>query len=662
MELLYDVVILFGLAVFVVAISQRLRVPSLVGFLLTGMVAGPSGLGLTDAHNVELLAELGVVFLLFTIGLEISPQRLRKLGRYLSIGGPLQVGGTTVVVAGIALASGVEPRRALFYGFVAALSSTAVVLKLYQERRELESPHGRVGLGILVFQDFLIVPLLLVVPILAGTSGASAGEVAARFGGGIVVVAVVFFLGRYPLRWALDFIVATRIRELFVLGALFASLGGALATEHLGFSLALGGFLAGLLIAETEYHHQVLAETAPFRDAFNSLFFISIGMLLDLGFVAEHLGSVVGLSVGLFLLKAVVIYLAVAALGLPNRVRIIAALGLAQIGEFSLVLARAGFQAELLDPDNYQRVLAAAIFTLLATPAAIALAPRLAALMPGRSTPQEESGPPPQVVVVGAGLHGRHLARVLTEGRIPYRILEIDRFRARAARERKQPVLFGDATRRDILEAAGLEQAVLLVLGVSDLDAQRRILSLARRINPRIHIIVRTRALDEIEELDRLGADEVIAEEFETSIEVVTRVLFRLHLPRNVINTQARLLRQDGYQMLRVTGPTGGLSKDMIQALASSTTETFLLPNDHPAAGRSLRDIDLRARTGATILAVTRETQPHSNPSPTFVLEAGDLLVIHGSHAELEEVGVWIEVESPESEEAEGSELSSGAP
>jgi len=646
MPLLHDLVVLFGAALAVLALSQRLKVPPVVGLLLTGIVVGPSGLALIEeVDNVELFAELGVVFLLFIIGLELNFERLKKLGRLLLLGGGVQAVATAAAVTGVALAFGFPVAQALFFGFVVALSSTAIVLKLLQDRGELDSPHGQVTLGILLFQDFLIVPLLLMVPVLAGKAAASPKLLLIRFGGGLLVVLGVFILARYLLPKVLALVAHSRVRELSVIGSLFACLGGALVTESLGFSLALGSFLAGLLIADTEFHHQVLAETASFRDVFTSIFFLSIGMLLSLETALGSLPLILGLSVGLVVLKAVVVLGAVAVLRYPRRTGIIAALSLAQIGEFSFVLVKAGHDNGLISNTHYQVAVASAVLTMLVTPALVAGAPKVAALLTPGQGPAEpvEVGLKDHVIIVGYGLSGRHLARVLKAARTRYWAVDLNPTTVREAQAAGEPILFGDATRRDILESLGVGRARVLSVATSDPRALHQTVQLARRLGPQLHIIARTRQLTEIEGLHRSGADEVISLEFESSIEIATRVLTRLHVPRNIIRAQARLLRQDGYQYLRSPAPVEGISRKAAEALAAGATDTFLVSSDHAAAGRSLRGLDLRNQTGATVIAVVRGDEHHTNPTPDLRLEAGDVLVLVGSHAEIDEAFTALE-------------------
>lgn len=644
---LVQALIILGTSVLVLLVSHRLRLAPVVGLLVTGVLIGPSGLALIrEAEEVEVFAEIGVVFLLFSIGLEFSLERLREIRRPFFLGGSLQAGGTILLAVMLAMAFGLSGRQAVFFGFVIALSSTAVVLKLYNERREMESPQGKIVIGVLLFQDFLLVPMIILTPVLAGAVEASPGTIALRFGSGVVAVGVVFVVARYLMPKVLYHLVRTRIRELFVLGALFVCLGLAFFTESLGFSLALGGFLAGIIISESHYSHQVVADMIPFRDLFTSVFFISIGMLFDLSFALGHLPLVAGLTLLIFGLKVLTGAGAVLALRFPPRIVAIVALGLAQIGEFSFVLLNVGRGHGLVEPAAYQALIAVAVLTMLATPALVSVAPSIGARIPRRwSRRIASAAPTPEsetlvkgnhVVVVGYGLNGRTLAKVLDEAGIRYVVIELNGDTVQRALDEGRPMIFGDSTRREILEHAGVGDAQVIVFAISDLEAVRRSIALARQLNPTLHIVVRTRQLSQIEELRRCGADEVIAEEFESAIEIFTRVLQRYHVPRNVIRTQTRLLRGEGYRMLRSPAFAGRVSAELMDALEAGTTDLFRLAADSTAVGKTLRELDVRRHTGATIIAVVRDETPIPSPASDLALAAGDTLVLVGSHQQVD--------------------------
>ncbi len=638
---LHQAVVVLGAAVAVLLVCHRLRVPPVAGLLLTGLAIGPSGMGLvSDGEAIHVLAEIGVVLLLFVIGLELSLGRLKEVRRPFLIGGSIQALLTTAIGATAATIAGLRPGPALFFGFVLTLSSTAIVLKLYGDRRETDAPHGKVALAILIFQDFLIVPMIVLTPVLGGEVAASAGELARRFGGSLVAAALAFLAARYLMPRLFHLLVQTRNREVLVLGALGICLGLAWMTHSLGFSLALGAFVAGLIVSETEYSHQVVADMVPFRDVFASVFFISVGMLVDLKFVAAHAPAVFGLAIAVVVAKVLACGVAVAALRFPARTVAGVALGLAQIGEFSFVLMEVGHSHGLLQGERYQLILSAAVLTMLATPALLPLGPALGLRLRGRARApgdeaiaEKKSG---HVIVVGLGAGGGLLARVLRETAIPYVIVELNGETVRRARAAGEPIFYGDATRREILQHAGIETANVLVFAVSDPAATQRAVRLARELNPAVQIIVRTRTVQEIEELRRHGADQVVAEEFETAIEIFTRVLARFHVPRNVVRAQTRLLRGEGYRMLRAPKLAEGVTDAMLEALAAGTTEVFRVEPASTAEGRTLRDLDLRRKTGASVIAVVRGETTFSNPSGDLALEPGDDLVLVGAHEQVD--------------------------
>lgn len=640
--ILFDIVVVLVAAVVVLYVAHRLKLPSIVGLVLTGVLIGPSGFAVIhDRHDVELLAEIGVVLLLFVIGLELSLDKLRELRRPFLLGGSVQAVATTVLAAGAGLLVGFDLRSAAFVGLVAIPSSTAILLKVYAERRESDAPHGRVALAILLFQDVLVVPILILTPILGGGAEESAGTLALEFAVGLVAIVVAFLVALRLVPKALHLLVATRSRELSVLAALGICLAMAWGTWELGFSLALGAFLAGLVVSESEYGLQAMADVAPFRDVFASLFFVSVGMLLDLGSLASDLATVVGLAVALILIKGLTAALATRLLEYPARVVVLCGLGLAQVGEFAFVILEEGRRHGLLADDVFQLLLASSVLTMVAAPSMVQVAPRVAqAWLGARGVAPPDEGPASglsgHVIVVGFGDAGRLLSRVFDETRIPYVVVELSGEIVRRAKADGVPILFGDASRPEILEHAGIERAREVVFAFSDAEAVRRGVSLARRLAPEAEILVRTRRVGEIEELRALGADEVVSEEFETAIEIFTRVLRRFHVPRNVVRAQTRVLRGEGYKMLRASSLAEEASEAILSALEEGTVDVFRVERDHAAAGATLRDLNLRGSTGASVLAVARGERPVPNPSPELVLEPGDTLVILGAHSQVD--------------------------
>ncbi|AEP10854.1 monovalent cation:proton antiporter family protein [Chloracidobacterium thermophilum] len=650
---LRDIVLLLLASLPIVFVCGRLRLPTIIGYMLTGVVIGPSGLGVIgDVHAVETLAEIGVVLLLFTIGLEFSLEKLLAMQRVVFLGGGMQVGVT--IVAAMLLAHwgvGLAWPSAIFVGFLVALSSTAIVLKTYVDRAESDTPHGRMAIGILLFQDLCIVPMMLFLPLLSGQRTANLWYILKTLGLAAGSVLLIMLLARRVFPFLLQWLVTLRSREVFVSFAVLACLGTAWLTSQAGLSLALGAFIAGVVLSESEYSHQIVADILPFRDIFNGIFFVSIGMLLSLEVLTTTWPVVLGLVALIVVGKTVLAFAAIKALGRTPRVALMAALGIAQIGEFSFVLLKVGAEAGLLEGAAYQTFLAASILTMLATPFLIALAPALG-YQAGRwtgiaDTPDTGAAELPpvsgHVIIAGYGLNGRNLARVLRAAGIPYRIIELNIESIRAGRKQGEPILYGDGTRREVLHAARIEAARVLVVAISDATATRRIAALAREMNPNLHIIVRTRFVSEMNGLYALGVQQVIPEEFETSLEIFARVLREYGLSRQYIQQQVEMIRREGYRLLDADCPERTtLITELATVIENATTLALRLPSEGLAIGQSLRKLALRPTFGVTVVAVQRGAETTVNPDADFVLEAGDVLVLLGRPEKLESAAAYL--------------------
>ncbi len=648
--LLRDLAIIFAGSLLVILVFHRLKLPALPGFIVAGVLLGPNALGLvSDVHQVESLAEVGVILLLFTIGIEFSLSRLREMGRQVVIGGGAQVLLTVGLSAAVAAALGLAWPVAVLVGFLVALSSTAIVLKGLADKGEIDTPHGRLATGVLIFQDLCVVPMMLVLPFLAGAAdgeGGAAGLAWALAKAGLVVAGVLV-LARTVVPRVLSEIVKTRSRELFLIAVILVGTLTALGTAAAGASLALGAFLAGLVISESDYGHQAMAELLPFRDVFISLFFVTVGMLVQVGFLRDHpvlaLAGVAAIMGG----KSVLAALGPAVLGYSGRVALLAGLAVSQIGEFSFVLARQGRGAGILAEGPYQTFLAVAVLTMLVTPFALQSGPALLdalerwipldRLLPGfRPQALTPVGEPltDHVIVAGYGLNGRNLAAALRSIRAPYLIVELNAQTVRQARARGEPAFYGDATREEILRGLGAERARMLVVAISDPAATRRMVRVARALNPRIHIIARTRYVVEMPELTRLGADVVIPEEFETSIEIFARVLAHYGVPRGDIERLVEEIRGSQYEMLRGDA-SGRLSLDGVAGVPQMAIERLRLAPQSALAGKRLAATGLRSETGALVLSVVRGDAEIATPGPQFRLVAGDVLVVVGQPHQL---------------------------
>jgi CPA2 family monovalent cation:H+ antiporter-2 len=535
--LLSDIFKLFALSVGVLFVCSKIKVPSIVGFLITGVVAGPHGLGIVEhSKAVEIMAEVGVVLLLFTIGLEYSIEQLLRIKKTVFLGGTLQVLITIAATVGLAMLLGLSLTQGVFVGFLLAPSGTAIALNIIQQRGEMESPHGKASLGILIFQDMAVVPMMLILPMLVGASGNALDSVI-ELGKGFLIIGVVFAAARWGVPKLLHQIAKTRDREFFLISIVAICLSVAWATNQVGLSLSLGAFLAGLIISESEYSQQAIGHVLPFKDVFVTIFFVSIGMLLDLQVVQQNALWIAGLTVGVLLLGVVTGGFATFFLGYPLRTLVLTGIALSSVGEFSFVLAKSGLDLGLMTAEHYQIFLAVSILTMVATPGVMIAAPQIIKALMALPLPEKvKSGfaPPPDqsetknsnhLVVIGYGINGRNLATAARASSIPYDVVEMNPEVVQEERAKGEPVWFGDASSEAILAHVNAADAKAVAIAVSDPVATRRITQAVRRLNPSARIIVRTRFLKDISDLYELGASRVIPEEFETSIQIFSDVL-----------------------------------------------------------------------------------------------------------------------------------------
>lgn len=644
--LLTDLLVVFVVSAAVVFLFSRLRLPAVVGLLAAGMVVGPYGLKLVhDQENVRLLAEIGVVVLLFTVGLEFSLSRLARLWNVM-----LTIAVPQVLICGVVsyLATRYYFDRwqpAVFVGMLVAMSSTAVVLKVLIDRGELSSPQGRISVAVLLFQDLLVIVFMLALPLLA-TQHEEKVNPWLSLARGVGVMLLILLATRYVIPSLLFGIVQTRNRELFLLAIVALCLGTATLTAYTGLSLALGAFLAGLALSDSQYAQQTLSEVLPFRDTLASLFFVSVGMLLNLGFVQQHPALVATAVIGLVSLKFTSVALPQALSGYPLRLSTIAGLSLAQIGEFSFVLAERGRELKLLSTSDSDAFLAAAVITMAITPLLIAGAPKLACWLPeGKGSglsPEDEALAKDlklndHVIICGYGLNGRNVAHTLKQVEIPFVILEVNPVTVREERRAGVPILFGDCSREAVLEHAGIHHARALVLAISDPATSRRAVQVARSMSPTLHILVRTRYIGDVEPLRKLGADEIVPEELETSVEMFARLLEHYDVPRNIIWDFVESLRRDHYGALR--DDRHALSRVQLpsEVLSQIDIELIAIRESSPAVDKRLAEINLRAETGATLIAVRRGAEMMSNPGPDFAFRARDVAILMGSRQQLDQ-------------------------
>jgi CPA2 family monovalent cation:H+ antiporter-2 len=651
-RVLSDLLIIFTVSIAVVFVFHQFRFPSIAGFLVAGTLIGPHGLNLIpDTSQVRVLAEIGIVLLLFTIGIEFSFVQFTSARRVLMIAAPIQLVGTWLLALLGALGAGLSYQQGIFWGFLLSLSSTAIVLKSLAQQGDSDSLQGHATIAILIFQDLAMVPMMLVTPILATQDSSAAGAVGLTLLKALAVVALIVTAAWHLVPKLLQHIVRSRSRELFLLTIIVLCLGIAWLTSLGGLSLALGAFIAGLVIAESEYSHQALAEVLPFRDSFNSLFFVSIGVLMDWRIIVDYPFMVVGLLIAIIVGKFLTGAAAVLAAGSAPRAAVLAGVALAQVGEFSFILAQQGLQAELLTDRPYQLFLAVSVLTMIITPFLMQWSPHLARRveaiqrlrhwLPERTVAHQSQIESRQVrvkdhvIIVGYGLNGRNLARVLGETEIPYIALDLDGDTVQREAEHGVPIYYGDGANANVLRHMKIDDAKVLVVAISDPFAARRAVRVAKAINPHIRVVVRTRYLRELEELHQLGADDVVPEEFETSIEIFALVLRTYNLPPEFVTRKAEQVRREGYALLRRSEMPELAHHLRGGTLTDVEVEMCRVDEDSPAIGKSLAELSIRPRTGASVIAWTRNQVTQSNPSEKIRLQGGDVVTLLGSREQI---------------------------
>jgi monovalent cation:H+ antiporter-2, CPA2 family len=645
-SLVIDVAIILAASFPLLFLGKQLKVPEVISYLVTGIVIGPYALGwIHEMGRVEEIAELGVALILFFIGLHVPFDKLRTLGRSTLISGSLQLALTVLIVVliGIPLSAGV--RRTAFYGILIALGSTAVVLPILSTRDEMGAPFARRFLGVSLFQDFAVIPLMLLVPAFAsGKSAPPLPRVFTRVAVAIGGVILLILLARVIVPRLFRKIAALGSREVFTAGVIVLIVATIAAAGRLGISPALGAFAAGVVVGDTEFIHEIGDILRPFRDFLSVLFFASIGMLLDPSFLWAALPLVLGAVTAVLVIKVAAAYPAFRAAGALPRTSLRAAFAIAPIGEFSFLLAQEGKRFGVLQGSDEQLFVSTAVLTLAATPVVVAAGLRFAGRLSGRPEPAEEeerelSG---HIVIIGYGLNGLVIGHVLTESGIEHVVVEEDPQRAEIARKNGSRTVVADAAAPEGLKAAGVARARAAVVAISDPDGTRRIVRLCRKENPDLHILVRTRYVSQVEPLRLLGANEVIPEEFETAVEISTRLMRLLAVPGNVVAARIRELRDQAYLMLRDPAMRSAEGRRLSATLEAGTSVTFFVLPGTPAEGRTLAELGV-SDDHVAVPAMMRGGAPYSPAPADEPLEKGDTLFLVGAHEDLMRVMARLE-------------------
>lgn len=650
LPLLQDLLILLGFSVLIVLILSRLKLPAILGFLLTGILIGPHSLSLvTDVEEVEVISEIGVILLMFVIGMELSIKQLASIKKTVFIGGFLQVGLSVLFATGLYSLLGGSWAEAVFIGFLVSLSSTAIVLKMYQDRSEMSSSQGKNALGILIFQDLIVVPMMLVVPIISGQSGDVMGSVLNLLLKSGLVVIITIISARYLVPRLMYEVAKTRSKELFLLTTMTICFAVAFLTSQAGLSLALGAFLAGLIISESEFSHQATSTILPFKALFTSFFFISVGMMLNIGFFMEHVVTVLLVTLIVFILKGTIATFSVLVLKYPAKTAILTGLALFQIGEFAFILSKVGIEYGLLTEETNQFFLAVSIVSMLLTPFVFMGADKIAKLFlrsklggvierkAGTATPENDvdtSDLDDHLIIVGFGMNGSHLAAAAKAHDIPFVVIELNVDIVRRERAKGIPILFGNAAHQHILEMAHVRKARAVVISTSDYEETKLVIQGIRSICQLAYVLVRSRYVRDMTDLLAMGADDVIPEEFETSVEIFSRVLHRFLVPVGEIERFTSMVRADNYHLFDNKKKLPSTYKsERIPEL--NITSIKVRRDSGGVVGKAISESDVRNAFGVNIIGICREEEMLFNLSPEEKILQNDMIFIYGEPEEV---------------------------
>ena len=642
LSLLKDIVIIFALSTLVNLIFTRIKVPTVVGYLMTGIIAGPHLLGLVHTeHQIELLAEIGVILLLFTIGMEFSLKHLLKIRRIVFFGGLIQVTITAGVFYIVSTFYELDWHSGLFIGFLVALSSSALVLKLLQERSELTSNYGRTTLGILIFQDLMLVPLLLFTNLLGNKEVDLSRELIVISIKAVIIIGVVYAGNKWLFPKLLHHIALSKNQELFLMSILLICLSIALLTSQMGMSLAFGAFLAGLMISESHYSHNAFSNLIPFKDTFTSFFFVSIGMLLDLGFVIENLPIVI-LSVFLVIsIKSIIGAFTGFILGHTFRGFVVIGIALSQVGEFSFILAKIGVNNSIITNYYYQLFLAVAVITMALSPflmrASLPFANLLLKLNPPKFLvdglfPLQEMEIPNfknHLVIIGKDASSLKLSKMAQNSNIQHVSIIFDPLTAKEKMDGSDTVVYGDAVNEPILMKAHVDTADVVVVSVGSLIPCMAIIEKVRSINKKVYIIARSKYIANVKQLYEIGADQVLPEKFEIAIDLFNRILVNKLYPQREVNRILTHIRSENLgvysEMDIVNQPT------IMDELPNMNITAIKVDSNSLLDGKTLAESQLRNKTGVTLLAIKRGDEIIEHPSPTTIFKGNDIVYVLGN-------------------------------
>lgn len=646
MILLKDIILILFLAVLLILILSRLKIPPVIGFLLTGVLIGPSAFKFVKAtQDIELLAEIGIILLMFTIGLEFSVDKIRRMMRDFLLFGGLQVLLCWIVFSTIFSLLDLSFQSSVLAGFILALSSTAIVLKLLQDGDDLNSPAGIKMTGILLFQDAVIIPAIIILPFITQFGQGKSLDIIQNILLAFASVIIIFLISKWLLPKIFGFILRLGIPDLLMVTVFVYLFGVALLAHTLGVSLAMSALVIGIAISDSVYAHQINTEIIPSKYIFISIFFISIGMFVDVAYFIAHFSDIILVTLGIIVVKTVLILVLFIIFRHPLNVGFMTALGLAHIGEFSFIILKLSDEFNLFEKDTHQLLLSAAVLSMFTVPLALKAGKKISGYdklkkeLPGADNPKMMNH---HTIIAGLGVTGQNIIRVLKLLNIPYAIIDINPANIKKYKADNENIYYGSVDRRENLLHVGVKQASLIVVAINDVEAAKRTVTFARDLNPEIKIIVRVNFLTQVDSFYKLGADLVLSQDMETSLIFINHILKFYNMPDHVSRIQTNLLRKEHYRFFLKKEVREAWKIAIVDAVEQDNELFFISPHSKHA-GKVLGKLEPFSYEDIKILGIIRQNKVLTELLSEVVLASFDTIIFSGNHAMVYKALDWME-------------------
>lgn len=647
MELLFDIIIILTFAVAIIVITTNLKLPPLIGFLVTGIIIGPPVLGVVSSlEEIEILAEIGIMLLMFTIGLEFSIEKIKQMKKNFLFFGGLQVGISWIVFGLLIFLFGLSLAQAFFGGFILTLSSTAIILKSLKDNSKINTPSGMKMTGILLFQDAALIPFLILLPTILNFKGSFSSTILVDILISLAGIIALILLGRFLLPKLFTIILDLRLPELFMVSLFVIIFGIAFIAYGLGASLAMGAFIAGVALADTDHAHHVNTELIPSRHLFNSIFFISIGMFVNLSFFTSNILEIAAITIGVIFVKGVIIFSIFYFSKHSQSEGIISSFGLAHVGEFSFILLKLSQGSNLFDDYFYQLFLTTAVLSMFSIPLITYFGDKIANKNRFKKAIKSDEVKSSKLInhtiIAGFGVNGQSISRTLKLIGVPFNIIEANPITVKKFKADGYPIHYGELDRKENLIAMGLENASLLVIAISDIEATKRSIKLARSIRKDIKIIARANYYSQVEPMYKLGANLVLSQDLEASLTFLFHILKYYNLPDHIIRVQTNLLRKEHYKFFSNAEPDdkwnitsfGELEKD---------NEMFFISTNSNLIGKNICDLKIVEEKLIKIIGVIRNDIVYTDELNNYSLQQYDTLIFFGNHSNIQKAIDWFE-------------------